>query len=373
VPDLFAPLSLEQRDFRAAVRDFAAARGGSDRVRRTMATEEGFDRAVWRQMSDQLGLQALVVPERYGGAGFGPLEAAIVFEELGRTLLGSPLLAGSFAASVLLAVDDEAARSELLPEIAGGRTIVTLALGDAEGRWGEDVIGVEACERGAGHALTGASGFVLDGAVADTMLVVARAAEGPSLFAVDAGAEGLQRERMQTLDETRRLARLSFAETPGRRIGAAGTTWPAVAQAVDLMLTNLAAEHVGATETLLEMSVDYARTRHQFGRPIGSFQAIKHKCADLLVALDSSRSAAGYAAWVAAEEPENLPAAAALAAAYCAETFLAAAKTTIQIHGGIGFTWEHDAHLYLRRAKSSQLLFGSPSHHLDVLARAIGL
>jgi alkylation response protein AidB-like acyl-CoA dehydrogenase len=338
-----------------------------------MESEDGYELDVWRQMADQLGIQALIIPERYGGAGFGPAEAAIVFEEFGRTLLSSPLLAVSIATNVLLDIDDESAREDLLPGIADGRIIATLAVCDESGQWGEDAISVDARADSADHLLTGCSGFVLDGAVADVVLVLARSPDGPSLYAVDGRTNGLRRERLVTLDETRRLAHLTFAQAPARPIGAPGSAWPAITHALDLTLTSLAAEHVGGTEALLEMSVSYAQTRRQFGRAIGSFQAIKHKCAEMLVGLESARSAAGYAAWAAVEDPGELPAAAALATAYCTDAFVEAAKTTIQIHGGIGFTWEHDAHLFLRRAKTSQLLFGSPSHHRDVLAGCIGL
>ena len=373
MPELFTPLTLEQRDFRSSVRGFASSQGGSANVRRTMASANGFELDVWRQMSDQLGLPGLIIPERYGGTGFGPVEAAIVFEELGRTLVCSPLLAVSLATNVLLAIDDEPIRVDLLPGIAAGRVIATLAVCDESGRWGEDAITVDAHVDGTETLLSGASGFVLAGAAADLVLVAARTPDGASLYAVTGDAPGLRREQLSTLDQTRRLAHLSFADTPARPIGVRGGAWPAITHALDLALTSLAAEHVGGTEALLEMSVEYAKTRRQFGRAIGSFQAIKHKCADMLVALESARSAAGYAGWAAVEAPAELPAAAALATAYCTDAFVEAAKTTIQIHGGVGFTWEHDAHLYLRRAKTSQLLFGSPSYHRDVLGRCIGL
>jgi alkylation response protein AidB-like acyl-CoA dehydrogenase len=374
VPELFASLTPEQRDFRSAVHGFVTSRGGSAELRRTMATAEGHDPAVWRQMADQLGLQALTIPERYGGGGFGSLEAAIVFEELGRALLGSPYLAGYLATSLLLAIGDERACRELLPLIADGR-LVAAALCDASGRCEPQAIGVRAAESGdEEHLLTGVSSFVLDGAIADTILVIAQAPPGkPRVFAVAGGAQRLECEPLVTLDPTRRLARLTFVDTPGRAIGPPEGAWPAVRHSLDLAFVALAAESVGATEALLQMSVSYARTRHQFGRAIGSFQAIKHKCADMLVALEAARSAAGHAAWVAAEEPQELPGAAAMAMAYCVEAFVQAAKTTIQIHGGIGFTWEHDAHLYLRRAKTTQLLFGGPAHHREVLAESIGI
>src|SRR5208282_5547905 len=220
---------------------------------------------------------------------------------------------------------------------------------------------------------TGENAFVLDGYTADLILVAARTDAGISIFAVDGSAPGLTRTLMETLDLTRKQARLSFTDVPARLIGADGEGSAVLARVLDLAAVGLAAEAVGGAQRCLEMSVDYAKLRVQFGRPIGSFQAIKHKCADMLLEIESAKSAAYYAAWAAADGSDELPLVASLAKAFCSEAYFHAAAENIQIHGGIGFTWEHDAHLYFKRAKSSELLFGDPAYHRELLAQRIGI
>ncbi len=194
-----------------------------------------------------------------------------------------------------------------------------------------------------------------------------------SLFAVEADAAGLTRTPLATMDQTRKQARLEFSATPARLVGEDGGAGPALSRTLDLAAVALAAEQVGGAQRCLDMAVDYAKTRIQFGRPIGSFQAIKHKCADMLLEVESAKSAAYYAGWAAAEDSEELPVVASLAKSYCSEAYFHAAAENIQIHGGIGFTWEHDAHLYFKRAKSSELLLGDPSYHRELLAQRIGI
>jgi alkylation response protein AidB-like acyl-CoA dehydrogenase len=193
------------------------------------------------------------------------------------------------------------------------------------------------------------------------------------LFTVAGDAEGLTRTPLATMDQTRKQARLEFGGTPAKLLGTEGEGWPVLSRVLDLAAVALAAEQVGGAQKCLEMSVDYAKVRVQFGRPIGSFQAIKHKCADMLLEVESAKSAAYYAGWAAAELNEELPTVASLAKAYCSDAYFHAAAENIQIHGGIGFTWEHDAHLYFKRAKSSQLLLGDPTYHRELLAQRIGI
>ena len=369
-------VSEEQRELRGALRRFFAAKSPSGEVRRLMASATGYDPAVWSQMAGQLGLPGLTIPEEYGGSGFGFQELVIVLEEMGRVLLCAPYLASAvLAANALLLSGDEAAKRDLLPGIADGTAIATLAFTEENGRW--DDAGIElTARRGAaatGWLLDGVKSYVLDGGLADVVLVVARTAGSAlSLFAVDAAAPGLVRTPLPTLDQTRRLARLEFAAVPARLVGAEGAAGEVLAATLDRAAVALAAEQLGGAQRVLEMSVEYAKVRRQFGRPIGSFQAIKHKCADLLVEAESSRSAIMYAAAVADTEPERLPTAAGLAKAYCSDAFFHAAAETIQIHGGIGFTWEHDAHLYFKRAKSSQTYLGDSAHHRGKLAGLLG-
>ena len=215
--------------------------------------------------------------------------------------------------------------------------------------------------------------FVLDGHTADLILVAARTSAGVSLFAVDGGASGLTRTALSTMDQTRKQAKVEFDNTPARLIGADGAGWNVLSTVLDLAAVALAAEQVGGAQKCLDMAVEYAKVRVQFGRPIGSFQAIKHKCADMLLEVESAKSAAYYAGWCAAEMNEELPSVASLAKAYCSEAYFHAAAENIQIHGGIGFTWEHPAHLYFKRAKSSELLFGDPTYHRELLAQRIGI
>jgi alkylation response protein AidB-like acyl-CoA dehydrogenase len=349
-------LTDEQRDLRDLVRRFLAERSPAGEVRRLMGGEAGYDPAVWRQLSE-LGLTGLTVPPRYGGAGCGPVERMIVCAEMGAALLCAPYLASAvLAAEALLASGDEAAQADLLPGIADGSTIATLAWSD-EGE-------VVARRLGDGYVLDGRQSFVLDGVAANLVLVAASSPEGPSLFAVDGSAGGLERRAVQTVDMTRRQAVLSFDGTPARLVGAPGAAGTIVADAVRHGVLALAAEQVGGAQRCLDMSVAYAKTRHQFGRAIGSFQAIKHLCADMLLAVESARSAA----WAAAAADADLELVASVAKAYCSQTFSDVAASNIQVHGGIGFTWEHDAHLYYRRAKSAEVMFGSPAQHRETVA-----
>ncbi|TNY37147.1 acyl-CoA dehydrogenase family protein [Thermomonospora catenispora] len=355
----------EQRELRATLRRFFAEVSPSREVRRLMATPEGYDPAVWRRMAEQLGLPGLAVPEEHGGAGCGMRELAIVLEEMGRALVCAPFFASAvLAVHALLASGDEKARRDLLPGLADGTVIGTLVhTGDGDGT----------SVTAEGDRLTGTAAFVLDGHVADLILMAARTPEGVSLFAVDGDAPGLTRTLLPTLDQTRRLARLECSGVPARPVGPPGAGAEILARTRDVALVALAAEQLGGAQRVLEMSVEHAKARRQFGRPIGGFQAVKHKCADMLVEVESARSAVLHAATVADEEPAELPTAAALAQAYTSEAFFRAAGENIQIHGGIGFTWEHDAHLYFKRAKASQLLFGSPAAHRERVARLIGL
>src|SRR5215467_5113851 len=364
----------EQEELRRTMRRFCEDRSPSTEVRRLMASTDGYSPPVWEQMASQLGLQSLTIPERYGGAGFGYVELAIVLEEMGRVLFCAPYFAtAAMAVNALLASGDADACSAHLPSIAAGETIATLALAEDTGRWDEEGVTLHAERFGDGWALDGHKSFVLDGTIASLVLVAARTWFGVSLFAVEGDADGLTRTPLETLDQTRKLARLEFARTPARLVGADGGAWPGIARTLDLAAIALAAEQVGGAQRCLDMSVEYAKVRYQFGRPIGSFQVIKHRCADLLLEVESARAAAQYAAWAAAEESAEVPVAASLAKSTCSDAYFRAAADNIQIHGGIGFTWEHDAHLYFKRAKSSQLFLGDAAYHREHLAQRMGV
>jgi alkylation response protein AidB-like acyl-CoA dehydrogenase len=366
--------SEEQEELRKTVRAFLEQKSPESEVRAQMDTEVGYDEAVWKQMGEQLGLQGLTIPEEFGGSGFGYVELGIVLEEQGRALLCAPYFSSVvLAANTLLQSGDDAAKADYLPGIASGETVATLAFTEPSGKWDEAGITTPATKSGDGWVLNGTKSFVLDGHVASLVLVAARTDAGVSLFAVDSDATGLTRTALSTMDQTRKQAKLEFADTPARLIGTDGAGWTVLSTVLDLAAVALSAEEVGGAQKCLEMAVEYAKVRVQFGRPIGSFQAIKHKCADMLLEVESAKSAAYYAMWCASEMNEELPSVASLAKAYCSEAYFHAAAENIQIHGGIGFTWEHPAHLYFKRAKSSELLFGDPTYHRELLAQRIGI
>ena len=364
----------EQEEMRQAVRTFFGSRSPATEVRRLMETRDGVDWDVWNQMATQLELHGLGVPEEYGGSGFGPVEQLVVFEEAGRALLCAPFF-GTVALAIpaLLAAADAAASKDLLPALVAGSTVAALAFTEENGAWAADATRLRADGSGDAWTLTGTKSFVIDGAAAAVFLVVARSEAGLSLFAVPADAPGLDRERLETLDLTRKQARLRFDRTPARLIGREGAAQPLLEQVLDLAAVLLAAEQIGGAQACLDMTVEYAKLRTQFGRKIGSFQAIKHRCADMLVALEAARSAVYHAAWAATDSPAELSAAAPMAKALASEAYTFCAAETIQLHGGIGFTWEHDAHLYYRRAHSTALLLGDPAYHRELLARRLGI
>jgi alkylation response protein AidB-like acyl-CoA dehydrogenase len=367
-------LSAEQQELRQSVRRFLADRAPLARVREQMESADGIDRQVWQHAGRQLGLQGIAIPEEYGGAGFSFAEQAIILEELGAALYTGPYLASAvLAATALLASPDEAAKRELLPGIATGATVATLAWTEDDGSWEPDAVRLSAVTNGTGWLLDGHKSFVLDGHTADLLLVVGRTDGGLSLFAVDQAADGLRRTALAALDQTRKLARCEFSSVTGRLIGAPGDGTAIVNRVLDVGAIALAAEQLGGAQRALDMAVGYAKIRHQFGRPIGSFQAIKHRCADLLLEVESLRSAVGYAAAAVAEDSPEVPTVAALIKALASDVYFHVAAENIQIHGGIGFTWEHDAHLYFKRAKSSELFLGDGNYHRERLATRIGV
>jgi alkylation response protein AidB-like acyl-CoA dehydrogenase len=367
-------VTAEQEELRASVRRFLADRAPISAVRELMETPDGLDTAVWQQAGEQLGLQGIAIPEQYGGAGFSFAEQAIVLEELGAALYGGPYLASAvLAANALLASPDEAARQEFLPGIATGEVIATLAFTEEDGSWDPAAIRLAATSRGDEWQLDGRKSFVLDGHTAALILVVARTGEELSLFAVAADASGLTRTALPTLDQTRKLASLDFAGTPARLIGSVGDGAKALSRTLDIAAIAQAAEQLGGAQRALDMAVAYLKVRHQFGRPIGSFQALKHRCADLLLEVESLRSAVQYAAAAVAEDSAEIPMVASLVKAYASDVYFHVAAENIQLHGGIGFTWEHDAHLYFKRAKASELFLGDARYHREHLATRIGL
>ena len=364
--------SDEQEELRGVVRAFLRDVSPEDEVRRLMETPSGHDAAVWTKMSDQLGLQGLAVPEDLGGAGAGPLEVGIVAEEMGRVLFGAPFLATCvLATQAILAAGDPGCSRELLPGIACGVTVATLAFSEPGLPW-DAPASATTVRRADGHwLLDGAKDLVLDGAHADLILVTARGERGVGLYAVGGDAPGLVRTPLRSLDPTRKLARLDFAGTPAHPVGP-GDAGPRILSSVlDHASAALAAESVGLAQHLLDVVVSHVKDRVQFGQPIGAFQGVQHACAHLYVEVESARATAHHALWAAAAGSPDLTLAASLAKACATDAAAHVATEAIQLLGGIGVTWEHPAHLYFRRAKSSQLLFGDTDQHRDTLVRLL--
>jgi alkylation response protein AidB-like acyl-CoA dehydrogenase len=371
-PDL--AISGEHEELRNMVRKLMADTSSPATVREVMETEDGFDRVTWSTMA-QLGLLALLVPERYEGLGQGPVEAGIVFEEMGRALYPGPYFASvALATNALLCSGDEPACSDLLPGIAAGSTIATVAMAETVKPWdGPTTVRAGARRSGDHWILEGSKAFVPNGHVADLLLVTARTHAGLSLFAVDQADPGVETQALTSLDLTRRLAAITFSGARARLVGVDGAAEPVMASTVDRALIALAAEQAGGAARCLELSVEYAKQREQFGRPIGSFQAIAHRCVEMLQRVEFARAASHYAASCEATRADELPVAARVAAAYCGRAYRWVATETIQVHGGLGFTWEHDAHLHYRRSWASETLLGNAEEHYMAIADRLGL
>jgi alkylation response protein AidB-like acyl-CoA dehydrogenase len=364
--------SDEHDELRRTVRNFFEKESDENRVRELMVSEQGYDPTCWSRMAEELGIVGLIVSERHGGAGFGMVELAIVAEEMGRVLLCAPYLGSAvLATSALEFAADEAAQNEILPKLATGEAVGTLAFSEVANPWDLSSIAMTAESSGGAFQLSGEKTYVLDGHVASEIVVVARADGELALFRVAADAAGLSREVLPPLDPTRRIAALRFERTPATRISS-GDVSGKLERALERAIVTLAAEQLGGAQRVLEMATDYAKTRFQFGRPIGSFQVIKHQCADMLVEVEFARSAVYSAAFESEEDPESASIAARMAKSYCSEAYLDIANRNIQIHGGMGFTWEHGAHLYFKRAKASEVLFGSPIFHRERMAASLG-
>jgi alkylation response protein AidB-like acyl-CoA dehydrogenase len=366
-------LNAEERAaLRESVHRLLADESTEAAVRATMETDRGYDPKLWRQLGE-MGVVGLVVDESLGGAGVGPQELEFVMEEAGAALLCSPLLAsGVLAAELLRRLGDGRVKERLLPAIATGDTICTAVLTGESGCWTEQGVSITATERGGQWALDGDASYVLHGQNADTLLVVANSGEGLAAFTVAAAADGVGIEALPTFDHTLRLAKITFTGTSAERVNATGPVWEAVRGALDLALVALAGEQAGGAQRVLDFTVEYAKTRIQFGRQIGSFQAIKHMAADLLLETESAVSAARHAAAALADGSDRAGEAISLAAFACADAFVKTAADGIQMHGGIAFTWEHPAHLYLKRARADAQLFGTPAYYRERYLQELG-
>ncbi len=368
----------EQEAFRSVLRRFLEEKSPPSAVRKLMETDTGWDRTAWRELNGQLGLSAVHIPEAYGGQGFSFVELGIVLEEMGRALLCAPFFASTvLAATAILNAGTEAQKKDLLPAIADAETIATLAFTEPNGRWDAGGVTMTAAPVGGGYRLDGVKSFVLDGAFADLIVVLARrpgtsGTDGLSFYTVPGGAKGLTRRALKVMDPTRKQALLTFQGVEAALLGQEGAAAAPFARTMTQAAACLANEMVGGAERLRESALDYANLRVQFGRSIASFQSMKHKQADMLLDVELAKSAAYYAAAAAADDDPELRAVASLAKAAASDAYMQTAIHTIQIHGGIGFTWDNDTHLWFKRAKSSEVFLGGPAYHREQMMQVWG-
>ncbi|HQT77479.1 MAG: acyl-CoA dehydrogenase [Rhodospirillales bacterium 20-64-7] len=368
----------EQEEFRSVLRRFLEEKSPPTLVRRLMETDAGWDRAAWRDLNQQLGLAAIHIPEAYGGQGFSFIELGIVLEEMGRALLCAPYFSSTvLAATAIMNAGTEAQKRDLLPPIAAGDTIAALACTEPNGQWDAGGVAATATPVNGRFRLEGVKSFVVDGHTADQIIVLARrpgstGTDGLSFFTVAGDARGLTRRALKVLDPTRKLAMLTFDSVEAALLGEEGAAAAPFARTMTQAAVCLANEMVGGAERLRVSALDYANLRVQFGRAIASFQSMKHKQADMLLEVELAKSAAYYAAAAAADDDPDLPAVASMAKAAASEAYMQTAIHTIQIHGGIGFTWDNDTHLWFKRAKASEVFLGDPAYHRERMMRVWG-
>ena len=368
--------SEEQTLFRDSLRRFLDATSPTSRVRQVMDSESGFDADLWKRMSDELALPGIGVAEACGGAGFGWTEVCITMEEFGRTLCPSPFMASSVLSMAALHSMAPKTGATLLSAIASGAEHCALAAQETKGQWDFDAWVCEATPAASGPEdqawkLDGVKHLVVDGGQATTLLVVARQAGQLALFAVDPNAPGLTRKSLKVIDPTRRLAQITLVATPARRLGEAGADNKGLERTLDLAAIALANEMVGGMNRLFADALAYTKLRVQFGRNIASFQAIKHRMAELVIQVELAMSAAYYAASAVDAGVDNLSYLASLAKSMTSDAYLLAAQEAIQLHGGIGFTWDNDTHLWFKRAKSSEVFLGTPAWHRERMIRSL--
>jgi alkylation response protein AidB-like acyl-CoA dehydrogenase len=371
----------EQELLRNTARKFFENECPSDTVRRLMETPEGIDAELWRKLAEQ-GWLGLIYPEPYDGMALGLVDLVVLMEEMGRAVAPGPyfstVLLGGLA---ILEAGSDAQKKEWLPKIAAGDKRVALAWMEPSAQLGPAGVTLTAVEKGGKYTLSGIKLFVHDAHTADALVVAARTrpgagADGVSLFLVPKGTKGLAVTLLPTMDQTRKLCEVACGDvTVGAdaRLGAAGAGWAPLSRVLDRATVALCAEMCGGAQKVLDMTVEYAKIRQAFGRPIGSYQGVKHRAADMLVDVENSKSITYYAAWALDENSPEAPLAVSMAKAYVSDAFRRVAAAGIQLHGGIGFTWEHDLHLYFKRAKGSEFTFGDATHHRERVAQLVNL
>jgi alkylation response protein AidB-like acyl-CoA dehydrogenase len=365
-------LSETQQTIKNSAREFFANECPIATVRQIAATDRAFDASLWKKCAEQ-GWTGIVVPEQYDGFGLGMVELAAAWEEMGRALVPGPFLSAVLlAGTVLDRAGSDAHKRQLLQPICRGELVATLALLEAGASWAVDAVGLSAHATSAGYSLTGEKLFVDDGGIADRLLVAVQAGGELAILAVPRTAAGVEIAPMPAVDLTRRWDRVSFADVSISRadmVARGAAARDALEAAIDVACVGLSAEMVGGMQRLLDLTVAYANTREQFGRKIGAFQAVQHMCADMLLLLEGARSAVYYAAWAISEGAPDARTAASVAKAYASDAFREVGNRAIQVQGGMGFTWENDAHLYYRRAKGAEVACGDATFHRDRIAR----
>ena len=375
----------EQVMIRDSAESFLQDVSGSEAVRSAMTTEAGYDAELWERLCSEMYWQALHIPEEYGGLGLGYVELAVLLEEMGRRLLCSPFFSTvCLGVNSLLVAGNEEQKQAWLPQIAEGSLTATLAY-TSKNRWDADTVQTVAQQEGDGYVLSGTCKYVPDGHTAGLLILAARSADtagedGISLFAIPAETDGLTRKWTPTMDQTRRQAEMTLDNvfvSADSLLGEQGKAWPSLNKVLQLAAVAVAAEQCGGARQALDITIDYTQERVQFGRTIASFQAIKHRAADMMVLVECAKSAAYYAACVAQESffdgevGGELPEASSLAKAYCSDAFFQCAAESIQMHGGVGITWEYDPHLYFKRAKSTETFLGAAAYHREKIAQVV--
>jgi alkylation response protein AidB-like acyl-CoA dehydrogenase len=371
----------EQELLRSTARKFFENEVGSDTVRRLMETPEGMTPELWTKLAEQ-GWLGLVFPDQYDGMGLGLVDLVVLMEEMGRAVVPGPyfsaVLLGGLA---IVEAGSEAQKKEWLPKIAAGDKRVALAWMEPSAQLGPAGVTLTAVEKGGKYTLSGTKLFVHDAHTADALVVAARTrpgagADGVSLFLLPKGAKGLEVALLPTMDQTRKLCEVTLSDvTVGADalLGAAGAGWAPLSRVLDRATVALCAEMCGGAQKVLDMTVEYAKIRQAFGRPIGSYQGVKHRAADMLVDVENSKSITYYAAWALDEGAAEASLAVSMAKAYVSDAYRRVSAAGIQLHGGIGFTWEHDLHLYFKRAKGSEFTFGDATHHRERVAQLVNL
>ncbi|HLF49482.1 MAG TPA: acyl-CoA dehydrogenase family protein [Methylomirabilota bacterium] len=370
----------EQEMLRSTARKFLENECPSEVVRKLMDTPEGMTPALWGKLAEQ-GWLGLITPEAYDGMGLGLVDLVVLMEEMGRAVVPGPYFSTVLLGGLgILEAGTEAQKKEWLPKIAAGEKRVTLAWMEPSAQLGPEGVTLAAAEKGGTFTLSGTKLFVPDAHTADAVVVAARTgkpgAEGISLFLVPKGAKGLAVTLLPTMDQTRKLCEVTLKDVAvggDAVLGATGSGWKALSRVLDRATVALCAEMCGGAQKVLDMTVEYAKIRQAFGRPIGSFQGVKHKAADMLVDVENSKSITYYAAWAMDEGVAEGPLAASMAKAYVSDAYRKVSAAGIQLHGGIGFTWEHDLHLYFKRAKGSEFTFGDATYHRERVAQLVNL